>query len=178
MCHAMYDCARMKCPSIFFEFFSFFFIFSRFNECEMQMSYANAMIGLTSALCNHCAPICYWQTLNYWPRYQFSMNVNKMWCKSRFFISDANASWRRCKCKFFFYDAKCLLIEMEMRMSFDGYVMMQMLWYRHNSFKNFLYFQNEASSAPETKTFSKLDLLFLKSHLPFGLRLPKIGDHC
>ena len=34
-------------------------------------------------------------------------------------------------------------------------------------------FQNETSSAPETKIFSKLDLLFLKSHLPFDLRLPK-----
>ena len=134
----------------FFEFVSFLFIFPRFNKCEMQMSYANAMIGLTNALCNHCAPICYWQTLNYWPRCQFSMTANKMWCKSRFFIFDANASWRRCKCNFFIYDAnvpcrmkmqssfmimlvhafkpwcKCLLIEMEMRMSSNGYVMMQM----------------------------------------------------
>ena len=30
---------------------------------------------------------------------------------------------------------------------------------------------------PETKIFSKLDLLFMKSHFPFDLRLPKIGDH-
>ena len=30
-----------------------FFLY--FNECIMQMSYANAMIGLTNALCNHCA---------------------------------------------------------------------------------------------------------------------------
>ena len=88
--------------SVFFKFVSFFFIFPRLNECEMQVSYANAMIGLTNALCNHCAPIFYWQTLNYWPRCQFSINANKMWCKSRFFISDANAFWRRCKCKFFF----------------------------------------------------------------------------
>ena len=93
----MYDCARMKSSSIFW---ILFFIFPRFNECEMQMSYANAMIGLTNALCNHCAPICYLQTLNYWPRCQFSMNANEMWCESRFFISSANASWRRCKCKF------------------------------------------------------------------------------
>ena len=64
MCQAMYDCARMKCPSIFWILF-FFFIFPRFNECEMHMLNANAMIGLTNALCNHCAPICYWQTLNY-----------------------------------------------------------------------------------------------------------------
>ena len=141
---------------IFLNLFHSFFIFLRLNEYEMQMSYANTMIGLTNALCNHCAPICYWQTLNYWPRCQSSMNANKMWCKSRFFISDANASWRRCKCKFFSFMmqmshvgmkmqslfmmmlvhafkpwCKCLLIEMEMRMSSNGYVMMQMSLYRN-----------------------------------------------
>ena len=102
------------------------------------------MIGLTNALCKHCAPICYWQTLNYWPRCQSSMNANKMLCKSRFFISDANA--------IFIYDAnvpcrdemqnlfmmmlvrtfklwcKCLLTKMEMRQSSNGYVTMQMFW--------------------------------------------------
>ena len=131
------------------------FIFPHLNECEMQMSYANAMIGLTNALCNHCAPICYWQTLDYWPRCQFSMNANKMWCKSRFFISDANASWQRCNCNFLFMMqmshvgmkmqslfmmmlvhafklwCKCLLTEMEMRMSSNEYVMMQMSLYRN-----------------------------------------------
>ena len=54
-----------------------------------------------------------------------------------------------------------------------GYAMMRMLWCKHNLFKNSLYFQNKASTTPETKIFSKLDLLFMKSHLPFGLRLPK-----
>ena len=54
-----------------------------------------------------------------------------------------------------------------------GYIMTQMLWCKHKLFKNSLYFQNEASSAPEIKIFSKLDLLFLKSHLIFDLRLPK-----
>ena len=48
-----------------------------------------------------------------------------------------------------------------------------MLWCKHNLFKNFFYFQNEASTTPETKIFSKLDLLSMKSHLPFDLRLPK-----
>ena len=56
ICHAMYDCAWMKCPSIFLDSFFSFFIFPRFNECEMQMSYASAMIGLTNALCKHCVP--------------------------------------------------------------------------------------------------------------------------
>ena len=38
----------------FFEFF-FLFFFLHFNECKMQMSYANAMIGLTNVICKHCA---------------------------------------------------------------------------------------------------------------------------
>ena len=41
MCHAMYDCAWMKCLSIkthfFLNLFHSFFIFPRLNECEMQM---------------------------------------------------------------------------------------------------------------------------------------------
>ena len=71
-------------------------------------------------------------------------------------------SW--CKCPFGYA---------MMRMSSCRYVMMQILWWSKNSSKNSLYFQNKASSMPETKTFSKLDLLFLKSYLPFDLRLPK-----
>ena len=43
----------------FFEFFCFLFHLSLFSA-KVQMSYANAMIGLTNALCNHCAQICYW----------------------------------------------------------------------------------------------------------------------
>ena len=54
-----------------------------------------------------------------------------------------------------------------------GYAMMWMSWCKHNLFKSSFYFQNEASSMPETKIFSKLDLLFMKSHLPFDLRVPK-----
>ena len=46
--------------------------------------------------------------------------------------------------------------------------MMQMFWPRHQLFKNSLYFQNEASSALETKIFSRLDLSYF-----FDLRLPK-----
>ena len=41
MYHEMYDRARMKCPSIFRILF-FIFFFPYFNECEMQMSYADA----------------------------------------------------------------------------------------------------------------------------------------
>ena len=39
--------------------------------------------------------------------------------------------------------------------------------------KNSLYFRPEASTTPKTKIFSKLDLLFMKSHLPFWLKVPK-----
>ena len=53
----------------------------------------------------------------------------------------------------------------------------QVFWCKHNLFKNFLCFQNEAFSMPETKIFSKLGLLFRRSHL-FDSRLSKTGDHC
>ena len=85
--------------AFFWILFSLFF-FPYFNECEMQMSYADAMIGLTNVICKHCALICYWQTPNYWPRCRFSMNANKIWCKSRFF-------YLRCKCFFFFFLQGC-----------------------------------------------------------------------
>ena len=60
-----------------------------------------------------------------------------------------------------------------MRMSAWECAMMRMFWCKHNLFKNSRYFQNKTSSAPETKIFSKLDLLFLKNHLLFDLRLLK-----
>ena len=69
---------------------------------------------------------------------------------------------------------ECLFVGMQwMQMPPYGYIMTRMLWCKHNLFKNSLYFWSEASSASETKIFSKLDLLFLKSHLLFDLRLPK-----
>ena len=135
---------------IFLNLFHSFFIFLRFNECEMQMSYENTMIGLTNALCNHYAPIYYWQTLNYWPRCQFSINANKMWCKSGFsvpmqvlldkdatviFLFMMQMSHTGMKMQSLFMMmlvptfkpwCKCLLTEMEMRMSSNGYVTMQM----------------------------------------------------
>ena len=74
-----------------------------------------------------------------------------------------NMSWRECP-----------LVGMQWCECSFGYVMIWMFWCKHNLFKNSLYFQNEASTTPETKIFSKLDLLFMKSHLPFDLRLPKI----
>ena len=58
----------------------------------------------------------------------------------------------------------------KMRMSSCRYVMMQMLWCRCNSFKNSLYFQNEASSAPETKIFSRLDYYSRKAIFFFWLK--------
>ena len=81
---------------------------------------------------------------------------------ARVFTCDANVSLQRWRCK-----------NLVVQMSSNGYVMMRMLWCKHNLFKNSFYFQNEASSTPETKIFSKLDLLFMKSHFLFDLRLPK-----
>ena len=160
------------------------------------------MIGLTNVICKHCALTCYWQTLNHWPRCQFFMNAIKMLCEFRFFDAnafyknadakcpyDAHVSFQRCN----FHDADVLCRGADAKFIHDGmspcgYVMMQMppcgcammrmFWCKHNLFKNSLYFQNEAFSAPETKIFSKLNLLFLKrSSLSFDLRPLKIGDH-
>ena len=114
------------------------------------------------------------------------------------FNCDANVSLRRWRCKNLvvqmlsngYVMMQMLLCRYAMmQMSFCRNVMMQMppcryammlmFWCKHNLFKNSLYFQNEASSAPKTKIFSKLDLLFLKSHILFDLRPPqKIGDQC
>ena len=77
---------------------------------------------------------------------------------------------------------KCLLTEMEMRMSFDGYIMMQMslrrnamtqmFWPRHKLFKNPVYFQNEVSLALENpKYFQNLIYYSRKGHLFF--KIPK-----
>ena len=76
-------------------FSSFLVLMNAKCKCHMKMPWL--VLPMRYASLNHCALICYLQTLNYWPRCQFSMNANKMWCKSRFFISDANA--------IFIYDA-------------------------------------------------------------------------
>ena len=104
--------------------------------------------------------------------------VGMSWCK----CSLVGMSW--CKCPLVGMPwCKCPLVGMPWCKCSFGYAMnvnarvgmqwMQMLWCRYNLFKNSLYFQNETSSTLETKTFSKLDLLFLKSHLLFDLRFPK-----
>ena len=68
---------------------------------------------------------------------------------------------------------ECPLVGIQwMQMPPYGYIVTQMLWCKHNLFKDSLYFQNKASSAPETKIFSKLDLLFMKKSSSFWLRAP------
>ena len=81
-----------------------------------------------------------------------------------------------CKCAFVGMQwCKCTLVGMLWwKYPLERCAMMRMFRCKHNLFKNSLYFQNEAFSAPETKIFSKLDLLFLKSHLFFWLKAPKI----
>ena len=82
-------------------------------------------------------------------------------------------SWCKCLPKSMPWCERPLIGMQWMQMPSCGYIMTQMLWCKHKFFENSLYFQNEASLAPGIKIFSKLDLLFLKSHLLFDLRLPK-----
>ena len=81
----------------------------------------------------------------------------------------AGMSWCKCPCRYAM-----------MQMPRCGYIMTWMLWSKHNLFKNSLYFQNEASLAPETKMFSKTWFIIHEksSFFFFYLRLPKTGDHC
>ena len=205
MRHAMYDYAWMKCPSIHFFIwicfipFSSFLVFSKIQNANVmpQLCRWNTMIGLTNVICKHCALTCYWQTLNHRPRCQIFMNANEMWCKSRFFISDANTfcrdvmmqmslygyammrmplvgmSW--CKCPLGCMQwCKCPCRYVMMRMSACVYAMMQMLWRKHNLFKNSLCFQNQGFlSAWNQKYFQILICYFSKSHLLIDLRLLK-----
>ena len=175
----------------FFDFFfsSFFVLTNAKCKCHRQMSWLVLPMHYVLYAINKL-----WNTD---PNVNFSMNANKMWCKSRFLVLIQMLLDKDAKKKFvmqmpyagmqslfmmmpvhtFKSWCKCLLTEMEMQMSSNRYVMMlmplcknammQMLWRKHNLFKNSLCFQIEASSVPETKISSKLDLLFLKSHLLF-----------
>ena len=80
--------------------------------------------------------------------------VYSWWFQCMHSNHDVNVSLQRYGCK-----------NLTMQMPPSGYAIMQMLWRKHNLFKNSLCFQIEASSAPEIKIFWKLDLLFLKSHI-------------
>ena len=99
----------------FFEFF--FFFLSSFNECEMQMSYANAMIGLTNALCNHCALTAINRllttdlTINFlWMQTKHDANLDFLFPMLMLLDEDANAIF------FFIYDANVHLGMQWMRM--------------------------------------------------------------
>ena len=125
--------------------------------------------------------------------YRYAMNVNALlWV-----CNEANAplmhaimcmsAWEYVMMRMFpqeyvvmqMFTCRCIMMQMSlyrhamMQMPPCEYTMPRMLWCKHNLFKNSLYFQNEASTTPETTIFSRLDLLFMKSHLPFDLRLPK-----
>ena len=95
--------------------------------------------------------------------------VGMQWCKCPI----VGMPWYKCPLVGMQW-CKCTLVGMLWwKYTLERCAMMRMFRCKHNLFKNSLYFQNEASSAPETKILSKLDLLFLKSHLLFGLRLLK-----
>ena len=85
------------------------------------------------------------------------------WCMSWCECSLGSMPWCKCLLESMPW-CECPLVGMSWCECFDANTIF---------FKNFLYFQNEAFSTPEIKIFSKLDLLFLKSHLLFDLRLPR-----
>ena len=137
MCHALYDCARMKCPSIFwiiFSFSSFLVLTIGKCECHMQMPWLVLPIRYATIVPLYAIDRLLTTDLDV----NFLMNANKMWCKSRFFISDTNAFHNDAdaKCSYdadvpckgagarFIHDGasahiyswcKCLLTEMEMQ---------------------------------------------------------------
>ena len=84
----------------------FFFPFFLYKDVQ----YANVMIGLTNAICKHCALTCYWQTLNHWPWCQFSMNAK---CDASLDFSFLmEMLLQRCKCRVYSWWCKCLLEKM------------------------------------------------------------------
>ena len=145
--------------------FSSFLVFSKIQNANVmpQLCRWNTMIGLTNVICEHCVLTCYWQTLNHY------LDVNFLWMRTKYDASldfsfliqmllDKDAK------KFFVMQmphagmqslfmmmlvhvfkswCKCLLTKMEIQMSSDGHVRMQMFWRKHNLFKNSLYFQNQ-----------------------------------
>ena len=69
--------------------------------------------------------------------------VGMQWCRCPF----VGMPW--CKCPIgACHDANAFCRYVVMQMPLCGYIMTWMLWCKHNLFKNLLYFQNEASSAP------------------------------
>ena len=83
--------------------------------------------------------------------------VGIQWCKCPL----GSMPW--CKCPFIGIPwCKCLLLGMT-----------RMLWCKHNLFKNSLLFSKRGFLNAWNQNIFKLNLLFLKSHLLFDLRLPK-----
>ena len=119
--------------------------------------------------------------------------VYPWWCQRTYLNCNANVSSKRwrceclligmswCKCPFIGMPwRECPLVGMQwMQMSHCGYIMTRMLWCKHNLLKKFLLFSKRGFHHAWNQNIFKLNLLFLKSHLPFDLRIPKkIGDHC
>ena len=154
MCRAMYDCAWMKCPSIHLFTWICFILFhlSLFlAECRMQM------------LCPNYADEIPWSVLPMWyvnimPLHAIDrllttdLDVKFLWMQTKcdasldfsflMQILFIGMSW--CKCPFVDMPwHKCLLVCMQWCKCPCRYVMMQMLWRKHNLFKNSLCFQNQ-----------------------------------
>ena len=86
MCRAMYDCAWMKCLSIFFEFFfpfsSFLVLTNAKCKCHVRMPRLVLPIRYATIVPQYAIDRLLTTDLDV----NFLMNANKMWCKSRFFF--------------------------------------------------------------------------------------------
>ena len=122
MYHAMYGCARMKCPSIFWILFSFFFfiLMNAKCKCHMQMPWLVLPMWCATIVPKYAIDRLLTTDLNV----HFLWMQTNNWCKSRFFISDANAFYQEADAKYP-YDAHVLLSEMQFMMHMS-HAMVQM----------------------------------------------------
>ena len=112
---------------------SFFcFVFLHLNECEMQMSYANAMMRMS------------------------------LWCMQWCECNLVGMQWCRCPFKY------AMNANAPLWVYNDTNVLMQTQF-----IQKFLLFSKRGFHNAWNQNIFTLDLLFMKSHLPFDLRFPK-----
>ena len=105
------------------------------------------LVGMSWCKCPFGA--CHDANVHLWVCHYANVYVGMSWCK----CSLVGMSW--CKCLF------------------GSMPWCRMLWCKHNLFKNSFYFQNEASTTPETKIFQNLIYYSWKVIFFFDLRLLK-----
>ena len=108
---------------------------------------------------NVCLGACYDAMMRMFP-WEYTIMRMSHWCMP----------WCKCFLRVC-NDANALLGMQWMQMPPCGYTMTRMLWCKHNLFKNSFYFQNEASTTPETKIFS--NSIYYEKSSSFWLKAPK-----